>query len=114
MGILPNTERAIIKSEKIQHYVLSSEHTIGRSKAAFFRKFGYSPSNWEVFEKDLRELIKVQDAVESETSKFGTKYTVKGPLNSPSGETIIVLTVWVILKGEDFPRFVTAYSGGKK
>jgi hypothetical protein len=114
LAILPNAERAITKSEKLQNYILSSEHSIGRSKATFFRKIGYLPSNWEAFKKDLKKLIQSQDAVESETFKFGIKYTVKGPLNSPSGETIQVLTVWVILKGEEFPRFVTAYSGGKK
>ena len=114
MAILPNAERAIIKLEKLKNYILSSEHTVGRLKAAFFRTFGYLPSNSEAFERDLRKLIQSQEAVECETSKFGMKYKVKGPLNSPSGKTIQVFTVWVILKGEKFPRFVTAYSGGKK
>jgi hypothetical protein len=111
---LPNTDKAIIKTEKLLDYILSSEHPDGKLKAAFFKKFGYTSSNWEVFEKDLRKLLQIQDVFESETFEFGTKYMVKGPIKSPSGETIQVLTVWVILKGEDIPKLVTAYSGGKK
>jgi hypothetical protein len=39
------------------------------------------------------------------------KYVVGGTLNGPSGAVADVVTVWIVLDGEDIPRFVTAYPG---
>lgn len=113
MAKLPNADKAIIPREKLCSYLLSSGHPNGKFKAAFFYKFGYTSSNWETFEKDLRKLVRTQEAFVSETNEYGTKYTVDGPIKSPSGETIQIFTVWFILKGKESPHLVTAYSGGK-
>jgi predicted transcriptional regulator len=109
---LPNAEKAIIDAEKLQDYVLSFAHPVGRFKAAFFQKLGYSAENWEVFERCLRELILSHDVTKVEESRYGRKFIVEGPMVSPSGETVQIVTVWVILKKESIPRFVTAYPGG--
>ena len=37
------------------------------------------------------------------------KYEVRGTLSGPTGDALIVVTVWIVLNDEDFPRFVTAY-----
>lgn len=112
MAKLPNTEKAIIDVEKLRGYVLSSVHPVGRFKAAFFQKLGYSAKNWEVFEQHLRELIRSQDITRIEETRYGQKFIVEGTLASPAGEIVQIVTVWVILKGENVPRFVTAYPGG--
>jgi hypothetical protein len=31
---------------------------------------------------------------------------------SPSGDIVQIVTVWIILKSESVPRFITAYPGG--
>jgi hypothetical protein len=36
---------------------------------------------------------------------------VHGTITGPSGRAAGVVAVWIILNGEDFPRFVTAYPG---
>ena len=113
MSFLPNADKAVIAQEKLTGYLLSSDHTSGKPKAAFFKRFGYHKSNWRVIENDLRELIFSQHIQETKKTQFGTKYIITGPIISPSGETIQVLTVWVILDREDFPRFITAYPGEK-
>ena len=51
---LPNADKAIISSEKLRDYILSPIHSIGRFKAAFFKKLGYSAENWKILEQDLR------------------------------------------------------------
>ena len=33
--------------------------------------------------------------------------------NCPNQKSTQVVTVWIILDGEDFPRFITAYPGDK-
>ena len=109
---LPNAEKAIIEAKKLSGYILSSTHPVGRFKAAFFRRLGYSAENWEAFELSLRDLIITQDALELEESRYGKKYIVEGSFAGPSGSTMQIITVWVILKGESAPRFITTYPGG--
>ena len=112
MARLPNAERAIIDTEKLRGYVLSPAHPLGRFKAAFFRRLGYSAENWEAFEERLKEMILSRDATMVEESQYGQKFVVEGTLPVTGGETVQIVTVWVILKEENVPRFVTAYPGG--
>ncbi len=46
---------------------------------------------------------------EIKDSPYGTKYIIKGMLNTPKGTSAIVETVWIIESGKRQPRFVTAY-----
>ena len=50
---LPKAERAIIEGEKLRGYILSSTHPVGRFKAAFFNRFGYSTENREGSEQGM-------------------------------------------------------------
>ncbi len=111
MARLPNAQKAIVEAEKLHGYILSSTHPLGRFKATFFKNFGYSSENWEDFEKRLRELILSNEVSKVEESPFGKKFIVEGGLIGPSGRTVQIISVWVILKGESMPRFVTVYPG---
>jgi hypothetical protein len=111
---LPHADKAVIKSEKLLYYLLSPTHLEGKYKADFFRNFGYDASTWKILENDIKKLIMSNDAVLQKSSSHGTYYVVKGKIISPSGDTFNIQTVWIILNGEDAPRFVTAYSGGRK
>ncbi len=42
-------------------------------------------------------------------TEYGTKYAIIGPLTGLNGRVAEIVTVWIILAGEDAPRFVTAY-----
>lgn len=105
---LPNSEAAAIAPEKLRDYLLSETHPIGRYKAAFFRHCGYGSDEWEILANDIRELLS-EDATELESNEYGRKYTITGAVVSPDGRELVITTVWIILTGEDFPRFVTAY-----
>lgn len=108
---LPNTDKAIIPRGKLDGYLLSPIHPIGRYKATFFRSLGYTQSDWKVLEGHLRKLLE-QDAEEREETEFGTKYEIRGTIAGPSGHSAAIVTVWVILHGEEMARFVTAYPEG--
>ena len=108
---LPHADGAIISAEKLRDYILSPVHPIGRFEATVFGELGYSAQNWEVFEQHLREQILSLDTVQVEESRYGRKFVIEGPLTGPAGKTMQIVTVWVILKGESIPRFVTAYPG---
>ena len=107
---IPNADSALIEDSKLREYLLATEHPVGRYKARFFRALGYTRDNAERLEADLRQVLKneVEDIVEIE---FGTKYVIRGHLVAPAGTTTAIVTVWIILTGEDAPKLVTAYPG---
>jgi hypothetical protein len=108
---LPNSERAIISAEKLRDYLLSPSHPIGRSKALFFERLGYTRSNWFRLEADLRAQHLSHDAEEVESTTFGRIFVILAQLAGPSSSQS-VQSVWMIRSGEQDPRFVTAYPGG--
>ena len=109
---LPNAENAITQKEKLQDYLLSQSHPIGRFKAAFFRSLGYSSDNWEALERDIRNLLS-NEVEKSQETEYGNKFEVRGEICGPSGLRAKIVTVWIVRKGNEFPRFITAYPGEK-
>ncbi len=109
---LPNIEKALIPSEKLQDYLLSPSHPVGQFKAAYFRSFGYTQSDWKQLESDIREILS-NDAEKKENTLYGQKFIIRGNITGPSKRTTNIVTAWIILNEEDFPRFITAYPGDK-
>lgn len=111
---LPNADRAVIEPEKLHRYLLSDTHPVGRFKARFFLGLGYLSEEWSRLEADLRSQHLTQDATLGPSSPYGQKYEIRAPLLGPAGRKAQLVSVWVVLIHEDFPRFVTAYPGGTR
>lgn len=107
---IPNAARAHIPREKLQDYILSGSHPVGRFKAKFFRALGYGRDEWRALKDDILSLLE-NEAVEKERTEYGQKYEVRGTTQGPSGKRADVVSAWIILHGDDFPRFITAYPG---
>lgn len=105
---LPHSDRAQIPSEKLRGYLLSSEHPIGRFKARFFHALGYKAESWEILERDLVDAAQSAEA-ELVPSPYGDKYLVGCTLTGPAGLTAGVISVWILARSQDIPRFITAY-----
>lgn len=105
---LLNRNVAAIPAEKLRDYLLSSTHPIGRYKATFFRALGYDPNNWQVLADDLRSLL-LLNAEQLNVTEYGRKYATTGSITGPNGRLAEIVAVWIILAGEEMPRFVTAY-----
>lgn len=108
---LPGLERAHIGPEKIRDYLLSAEHPVGRFKAAWFSSGGYSRQHWDRLRRDLLAFSQLNEAIETERNDFGQKYEVRGHLVGPSGRTLSIVAIWIVVNNEDFPRLVTAFPG---
>ena len=106
--VLPNSLTAVIAPERLRDYLLSPLHPIGRYMALFFRTLGYDQTSWQQLETDLRSLASLP-AEPLESTEYGTKYAIFGPLAGLNGRVVEIVTVWIILAGEAVPRFVTAY-----
>jgi len=111
---LPACERAIIEPAKVRDYLLSPEHSVGRSKQRFFAALGFRREQWEELRDALLALARAGDAEPGQASPFGQKHVVRGILQGPIGRSASVETVWIVLDGEDVPRLITAYPGGRQ
>lgn len=111
---LPGVDRAVVDAAKTRDYLLSDSHPVGRFKAAFFVALGYSVADWEGLATDLRGHAMNNESVATEANEYGQKYEVRGRLEGPTGRAAALVAVWIVLLGEDFPRFVTAFPGGRR
>jgi hypothetical protein len=106
---LPNPEGAVVDVEKVRDYLLSSTHPVGRLKAAFFVGLGYRAEDWAHLHEDLLGVALVDAATPGRFTRYGNKYEIRATLKGPAGRSAMVLTVWIVRHGEDFPRFITAF-----
>ena len=109
--VLPNAGRAQVDPSKLRGYLLSSTHPIGRFKARFFNALGFSADAWQELEQAFRIQHLTQDAALAATDQHGQRYTIHAILIGPNGQAASVVSVWFLAKGENAPRFVTAYPG---
>ena len=107
-GRLPNAERATVSTAKITHYLLARGHPRGGPKAAFFESFGFALDRWQELRDAILAHAQTGAVVGTQTTPYGQVYEVNGLLGAPDGRNPVVLVVWMIRSGEDFPRLVTA------
>jgi hypothetical protein len=112
MARLPNCEKAFIDPTKIRDYILSFEHPIGRFKAALSQNMGYTHENWEQFVSDIKKYHLPMEAEPIGKTKYGQKYKMTGIIQGPNGKIMMFRSIWIILNGEDTPRFITIYPEG--
>lgn len=105
---LPDAERAQVDRAKVVDYLLSTSHPDGRSKAAFFGRFGFRSEAWRLLAAALRSVAVSNPVMSVVESPYGTRYVVDGALAAADGRTPMVRTVW-IKEADAPPRLVTAY-----
>lgn len=106
---LPRADLAVVDREKITKYLLNREHPDNGGKADFFIALGFSIDKWETLADALRRLAIKSEVSVSMESPHGKKYIVDGEIETPTGKTPIVRTVWIVNTGEAIARLVTAY-----
>jgi hypothetical protein len=112
--LLPDADVAVIDRAKLESYLLSSTHPVGRFKAQFLRALGFSAERWWELESALRAQHLAQPVESTEATPFGESSTIRATLTGPGGVSAVVVSVWFRGKGATAPHFVTAYPGGKK
>jgi hypothetical protein len=110
---LPGVERAAVDGAKIRDHLLSDSHPVGRFKAAFFAALGYPAGGRESLAAGLRGHALDNEAVATQANEYAQKYEVRGRIEGPSGNAADLAAVWIVLCGEDVPRFVTAFPGAR-
>ena len=106
---LPNSDKVQVDEMKIKEYLLSTSHPDGSSKASFFSQVGFTLGNWEIFAQSLRRHAKDHDVTKVVESKYGTRYSIEGYLETPDGRNPKVRSIWITEKHSRVPRLITAY-----
>lgn len=100
-------ERAHVDQGKIVDYLLNPSKS--RGKAEFFLRFGFTRERWQEMAAALAHHGNTGRVVAAVESEHGTRYSVDGPLAAPDGRTPRIRSVWIIERGRDFPRLITAH-----
>jgi hypothetical protein len=110
---LRNAHLAVVERLKVVDYLLNSAHPDNGGKAQFFESLGFLADNAELLIDALRAIARTGDVIESVESSHGEKYVVDGSVLSQTDNSHcrMVRTVWIIDRGLDAPRLVTAYPG---
>ena len=107
---LPNYEEAVILREKLEGYSLNLEHPVGKHHAIVFKSaLGFEHANWQLLESALLIELPYHNAGAVKRGPWGEKYILVFPIIGPNGNTVEVLSVWIIRPGTDFPSLVTTY-----
>ena len=107
--MLPDSDRAYVDRNKISGYLLSASHPDGRSKAEFFRRFGFKYEEWQVLAEALRAVGVSNPVVSVVASPHGVRYTLDGAMQAPDGRAPRVRTVWIAEPAGAGPRLITAH-----
>ena len=106
---VPHAHRARVDKEKITGYLLSLANPMGKSKARFFLRFGFTAEKWQDFAIALRSHAATCKVVKVSETKWGSRYSVEGVINTPDKQNPRVVTVWQIGLEDDRPRLITAF-----
>ena len=107
--LLPNAGYAVIPASKLRRYALDETHTRGRSKARGFSALGYTVTEWQVLETDIRRQHLNKDAIEVEPNAFGRKWCIDAEIRGPNGRSRMVRSVWIVQFDQDRPILVSIY-----
>ena len=108
---LPRHGSAVIPPRKLRDYLLDLGHPVGRHKAVYLARLGFSRRRWRALDAELRRLITREPAWGFPVEPYGQKLQVRGTIRGPWKRSGSVVTVWIIETPESAPRFVTAFPG---
>jgi hypothetical protein len=109
---LPGIDRAVVDPAKVRDYLLNPGQPAGGQKAMFFASLGYRRDRWRWLARDLAFHAIEHGVSQGAATAYGRKHVARGNLRGPRGPSATIIVVWIVLRGEDFPRLITAYPRG--
>ena len=106
---LPGGEPALVDVGKLREYCRNERHPRGRHKARLFASIlGLTGEDAEILRQALLRAAVDAEASLGEQDDYGQRYVVNFAMTGPSGSAE-VRRIWIVLKGENFPRLATCY-----
>jgi hypothetical protein len=78
-------------------------------KSAFLARAGYVPETADQLMADLRTQLLPLEARLLDSGEYGTKYVIRGKLTGPNGQTLRVVSIWMIEHAGGHAKFVTLF-----
>jgi hypothetical protein len=104
---IPNAENAVFDIGKLRNYCLNSAHSKGKDKArVFMSALGVKQTDALWLRAEILKRLPSAEAVQQIEDVWGIRYTVDMEI-SHNAKSAMVRTIWIILRGDDRPRFVT-------
>lgn len=108
LGLMPNAITASTSQNKIQRYLLNSNHPVGKHKARVINSvLGYHFEIWNVLSDKIFDGIQKTDVSKIVETRFGTKYEIHLTVFGEKGRSLVLRTVWQVDKGSNIPRLIT-------
>ncbi len=105
---MPNAITASTSQNKIQGYLLNSNHPVGKNKAKVINSvLGYHYENWNILADKIFDAIQTTDVSKIIETSFGTKYEIPVEITGEKGRKLVLRTVWQVDKGSQIPRLIT-------
>ena len=106
---LPNAEEAIVDERKLREYCLSREHPRGRHKARVFAsELGLSAEDSHEVALALKRAATENDSLPGISDFYGDRYIIDF-IWRRTGREATVRSIWIVLREESVPRFVSCF-----
>src|SRR5437879_4881814 len=105
---LPNGERAIVDSRKLEGYCLNTHHSRGRNKARVFASVGIHQADAEMLREALLSAARKEEALPGIANPYGQRYIVDFDLVRQA-RTVRVRSTWIVRIADDLPRLTSCY-----
>jgi hypothetical protein len=107
--MLPNGDRAILDLRKLVEYCLNPAHSRGRHKARVFREsLGIGQAEAAELRALLLSAAAHEAAIPLPGDAWGDRWQIDVAI-SRRRRRAVVRTIWILLSGEQIPRFVTCW-----
>ncbi|GHU51397.1 hypothetical protein FACS189459_7060 [Bacilli bacterium] len=109
---MPNYAKATIPIEKIEKYILNSNHEIGKHKAKVIKAaLGFESKDASEFSLKILRIIHSGTAkpFRLEKSSYGTKYSYEIFMDGKNGKKAIFRVAFQVDNGSDIPRFTSGF-----
>jgi hypothetical protein len=111
---LPNGDRAIVDTRKLQEYCLNPQHPRGRHKARVFASVGIRRDDAEEISIALLAAASSGEARLTTANLYGERYIVDFDLvregRAALGKrTVKIRSTWIVRTGEHLPRLTSCY-----
>ncbi len=100
-------EDTIIAKSKLNKYLL--QWRFEDDKSLFLSNAGYTIQNAEELLDDIRKQILPLDAEKFEETEYGSKFRIRGLLKGPNGNTLRIVTIWIMEENTQQTKFVTLF-----
>lgn len=98
----------LVEQAKIVDYTrLTRRIPTMAARRLFFLSLGFTREDWQPLAASLRELAVTFLVTKTVASPHGQKYILDGTIQTPSGRSPSVRTIWIVDSGLAHARFVT-------